>query len=265
MVELSLNQALNLAEQTAREAGQHLIEQIEEIHDVDTKRNFTDLVTEVDLSSQELIIDKLHSHYPSHTVVAEEKQNVPGTDMQWIVDPIDGTTNYVHSYPIFSVSIALAEQQNVLVGVVYAPMLKEMFTAKKGGGAWLNGKPISTSGESDLSKALLSTGFPYSKDQVEMAMRRFNSLVRKSRGIRRDGSAALDLSFVAMGRFDGFWEQGLSPWDVAAGKLIAEEAGAKITTFTGNEHQLFSSNNITASNGKIHDHLTEILTNNNTG
>jgi len=251
---------LQFAKSTAREAGDLLVEGLGEERKVSHKTGPTDLVTQYDRASQELIVEKIQKTYPDHSILAEEEFGVEKSKTKWVVDPLDGTTNYVYNYPLFGVSIAVEFEGEVVVGVVHIPLLDETFSAVKSEGAKLNGAGISVSDTTGVSRSLLSTGFPYDPELVPEALEAFSRLVRKSRGIRRDGAAAPDLSFVAAGRFDGFWELGLSPWDVAAGSLIVVEAGGKVTDFAGDPFDIYDSRGIVATNGKNHRELLQKLT-----
>lgn len=243
----------------AKEAGQLLLEGLNKRVKISRKSGPTDLVTQFDHASQELIASRIRQEYPNHSILAEEKLTENNGTTKWIIDPIDGTNNYVYNYPLFSVSIAIEDQGEVKIGVVHAPVLNETFSAWKGQGAWLNGRQISVTQTEDFRNSLLATGFPYDEELVPEAIDLFSKLARKTLGIRRGGSAALDLSFVATGRLDGFWELDLEPWDIAAGSLIVREAGGKISDFQGNDHNIYKSRGIVASNGKIHDELISRL------
>ncbi|HMQ04116.1 MAG TPA: inositol monophosphatase family protein [Pyrinomonadaceae bacterium] len=252
---------LNFAIQTAREAGSLLLEKFGRITSV-TKKGDINLVTEADLASEALVIERIKSFYPKHSILAEESGEavVTGGDSRWkwIIDPLDGTTNYAHGYPCFCVTIALESEGEIVVGVTYDPTRDEMFAAEKGGGATLNRKPISVSAEASLSESLIVTGFPYNFKQVPHFERSLKEFLLRSRGVRRDGSAAIDLAYVACGRFDGFWEEGLNPWDVAAGKLLIEEAGGRLSYYDGTEFSIYQPP-ICASNGLIHEQMLEVL------
>lgn len=218
------------------------------------------LVTEVDIACQKKIIELIDEHFPDDYVIAEEKTNVfDGTRNRWIVDPLDGTTNYAHGYPFFCTSIAYEVQGEVVLGVVYNPIFDELFVARKNGGAYLNGEQIRVSAISDLKQSLLSTGFPY-----DLATSSRNNIghwlnfLHRAQAVRRDGSAALNLSYVARGRFEGHWELKLNPWDMAAGVLIVTEAGGTVTTFDGGPFTIFSDE-ILASNGIIHKAMVDVL------
>ena len=219
-----------------------------------------DLVTEVDKESERLIVDHLLSRFPNHDIVAEESV-YPQSDspFRWIIDPVDGTTNYAHGYPWFCSSIGLELEGELIAGVIYNPVYDELFTATKGGGAHLNGVRLSVSTRAPLKNSLLGTGFPY--DCATDPANNFANFVafqKKARGIRRAGAAALDLAYVAAGRLDGFWELKLKAWDVAAGVLMVREAGGVVTTFDGSSFDIFSGR-IVASNGLIHDEMVTML------
>lgn len=252
---------LDFAIQTARDAGQILAERFGRKIQISNKSEI-DLVTESDLASERLIIDRIKTHYSRHSILAEESgvtnPHDHESDWRWIIDPLDGTTNYAHGYPCFCVSIALEHQGRLEVGVVYDPMRDEMFAAERGQGASLNGRRIKVSGTRNLSAALLCTGFPYDVRQRSEFARHFANFIMHAQGVRRDGAAALDLAYVAAGRFDGFWEEGLKPWDVAAGALIIEEAGGRLSKYRGEPLDIFSPP-VMASNGLIHDEMMQVL------
>ncbi|MFC1729286.1 inositol monophosphatase family protein [candidate division KSB1 bacterium] len=244
---------LNDTEHAARAAGKILLNGLDKQYRIDFKGRI-DLVTEIDIASQQCIIEDLRRRYPDHIFWAEEAedQNPVEEPFVWLIDPLDGTTNYTHGYRFFSISIAFIIDKAIAVGVIYDPWGNEMFTAVKGGGAFLNGRPIHVSEEENLDRSLLVTGFPY--DIRESAINNvglFNHLIMKAQAVRRDGSAALDLAYLAAGRFDGFWELKLHPWDMAAGALIIEEAGGKVSRFDGSEFHV-NTFDLLATNGKIH-------------
>ncbi len=244
----------------AREAGLLLKNRLHKAHQVDFKGE-KNIVTEGDRLSEELIIARITSRYPQHDILSEESpQQTKGSDYRWIIDPLDGTTNYAHGYPVFSVSVALEIRGEVRLGVVFNPMLGEMFVAEKGRGAFLNGRRISVSQVDSLEASLLATGFPYNiRTAQNNNIKYFNRMAVSCQAVRRAGSAALDMAYVAAGRFDGFWELQLMPWDVAAGLLLIKEAGGALTELSGRPHQL-SSPDIAASNGIIHQEmLAELL------
>ncbi|HEX9078822.1 MAG TPA: inositol monophosphatase family protein [Desulfuromonadaceae bacterium] len=218
------------------------------------------LVTEVDREAERLIVDRVLERFPGHDILAEEGDYPPGgSPLRWIIDPLDGTTNYAHGFPWFCVSIALESAGEVLVGAIYSPMHDELFTATKGGGAYLNGRRLHVSARSPLENTLLGTGFPY--DCASDPANNFGNFIafqKAARGIRRAGAAALDLASVAAGRLDGFWELKLKPWDVAAGVLLVREAGGMVTGFDGSAYDIFD-HRIVASNGLIHGEMTAVL------
>lgn len=225
------------------------------------KKGPIDLVTEADLASEKQIIESIRSRFPDHDILAEESgRHHPGdSPCRWIIDPLDGTTNYAHQLPIFSISIAFTFNNDIMVGLVLNPVSGELFTAIRGQGAFLNGARIRVSERKNLGDCLLVTGFPYNVERIlRSSMARFEKCLTAARGVRRLGSAALDLCFVACGRFDGFWEENLKPWDTAAGVLIAAEAGAAITDFSGRPFTM-DKNEILAANGHIHGQLQSIL------
>ncbi len=252
---------LNFAIETARDAGRVLLEKFGRIETV-TKKGDINLVTEADLASEALIVERIKSHFPRHAILAEEAGNavVTGVDggHKWVIDPLDGTTNYAHGYPCFCVTIALEHEGEIVLGVTYDPTRDELFTAEKGRGAALNGKPIRVSATDELGNALLVTGFPYDIKHREKFARHLTEFLLTSRGVRRDGSAAIDLAYVACGRFDGFWEEGLNPWDVAAGKLLIEEAGGMVSYYDGSPFSIYTPP-IVASNGTIHAEMLNVL------
>jgi myo-inositol-1(or 4)-monophosphatase len=226
---------------------------------INTKSSHTDLVTKVDKLSEEKIREIISSYFPDHIVLGEEQgQSVGNASHRWIVDPLDGTMNYAHGFPFYAVSIGLEVNGEVVVGVVLDSVRNEMFYAQKGQGAFCNGASIKVSEETELSRSLLSTGFPSNPDGLSDNLVLFAKLHPKVRAIRRPGSAALDMAYVACGRLDGFWELRLNSWDVAGGLIIAQEAGAVVTGFKGDTYHL-DAKAIVATNGKIHDGLVALL------
>lgn len=219
-----------------------------------------DLITEADTESEKQIIETIHKAFPDHSILAEESgANKGSAEYQWLVDPLDGTTNYTHQLPIFSIAIALAAGDNIVLGLVLNPMDGELYAAVSGKGAELNGKPIRVSTTASVFGSLLVTGFPYDFDEIaKAAMKQFSVCQQASQGVRRLGSAALDICYVACGRFDGFWEQNLKPWDKAAGAIIAAEAGALVTNFS-NQPFSINQNEILVTNGKIHQEMLSLL------
>jgi myo-inositol-1(or 4)-monophosphatase len=218
------------------------------------------LVTIADKKSEELIISGILGRYPQHSILAEESGvTQPGAPIKWIIDPVDGTTNYAHGYPFYCVSIAVEENGEVICGCVYDPIRDEMFSAARGAGAYCNGERLQVSEADRLSKALLITGFPYNfRERIETVIEQFRKFLVASQAVRRGGSAALDLCYVAAGRLDGFWELYLQPWDTAAGRIILEEAGGRVTGFNGQPFNIYEKE-ILASNGHIHDEMLAIL------
>ena len=251
------NSFLEIATDAAREAGKILLEEYSRPPDIVYKGD-ADLVTQADKLSEALIVTRLKKHFPEHTIVAEEGtgQTMPSR-FAWYVDPLDGTTNFAHGYPCFSVSIALAEAGAPVVGVVHNPIGNETFAGARGEGATLNGRPIHASRIPGLAKSLLSTGFPTHKRTQSPNIHYYWDFTLRSHGVRRDGSAALDLAAVAAGRFEGFWEFGLNPWDTAAGVLLVEEAGGRVTDLEGQPYRL-GSPSILASNGLVHEEMLRI-------
>jgi myo-inositol-1(or 4)-monophosphatase len=250
---------LTIAIQAARAAGQIQRERLWAENSVDFKGE-KNLVTEIDRLSEDVILRHLRAACPDCDVLAEESGTVnTGSPLRWIVDPLDGTTNYAHGFPWFAVSIALEISGTIQLGVVFHPMMDELFTCVRGRGAWLNGNKISVSTRQPLKSCLLATGFPY--DRTASNENNFDNFVRfqlAARAVRRAGAAALDLAYVAAGRLDGFWECKLSPWDVAAGKLLVEEAGGVVTNHA-NETYSIDDHRILASNGRIHREMLQIL------
>lgn len=250
---------LEVAEKAAREAGKVLKDNLGKVREIEYKAK-NSLVTEVDNLSEGLIIEIIKSSFPSHGILAEES----GRDKRisshvWIIDPLDGTTNYAHTYPVFSVSIALEVEGVIRLGVVYDPMREELFSAELGKGAYMNGKVIRVSQTRAVEESLLCTGFTHENEwMVDENLRHFENFIRRSRAVRRDGSAALDLCYVACGRYDGFWELGLHPWDTAAGFLILKEAGGLVTDFSGNGFSIHDEE-ILATNGLIHDEMIGVI------
>ena len=254
---------LNFAIQTARDAGRVLAERFGRNLRISNKGEL-DLVTESDLASERLIIERIKTHYPRHTILAEESgTNAPAaegaqSDWRWIIDPLDGTTNYAHGYPCFCVSMGLERNGTLELGVVYDPLRDEVFAAERGQGAALNGKRIQVSPTPSLASALLCTGFPYDVRERSQFARHFANFIMNAQGVRRDGAAALDLAYVAAGRFDGFWEEGLKPWDVAAGMLLIEEAGGTVSDYNNQPLDIFTPP-ILATNGLIHEEMMRVL------
>lgn len=224
------------------------------------KKGAIDLVTEADIESEKKILSTIQRAFSDHTVLAEESGlNKAVSDYKWLIDPLDGTTNFAHQLPIFSISIAFAIKDDILIGIVLNPVNGELFSAIRGQGAQLNGSPIRVSMTTKVSESLLVTGFPYNIHEIfDPIIARYANCLQASQGIRRLGSAALDLCYVACGRFDGFWEQNLKPWDTAAGSVIASEAGAQVTDFS-NQHFTVDAKEILTTNGCIHKEMLSLL------
>lgn len=248
-----------LLEATA-EAGKIIMHYFDGTFTIDNKEGINNLVTEVDKKSEDRIIQVIRNYYPEHTIISEEVgELIKPSEYQWIIDPIDGTVNFAHGIPLCCVSIALKHKDDLLLGAVYNPMMNELFFAEKGKGATLNDRPIKVSSKTDFRKACLVTGFPYKwPETAEHPIKVFERFVLEGLPIRRLGSAAIDLCWVACGRFDGFWEYNLSSWDVAAGYLIVQEAGGKITNFEGSPYNVFERETL-ATNGHIHDAMLEAI------
>lgn len=250
---------LEVAENTAREAGVVLLDNLGRVKEIEFKAK-NSLVTEVDKLSEKIIISNIKSNFPEHGIFAEESgRDGIESEYVWLIDPIDGTTNYAHAYPFFSISIALEVNGEVEVGLVYDPVKDEMFTAEKGKGASLNGEPISVSKSDEIQHCHVCTGFMHEVEwMVEANIKHFGNFIRRARAVRRDGSAALDICYVACGRFDGFWELGLNPWDTAAAVLILKEAGGHVCKFTGETYSIYDKE-ILASNSIVYEQMMEIL------
>jgi myo-inositol-1(or 4)-monophosphatase len=250
-----MSQYLADLEPIAREAGALLMSYFDRHIKIEYKGD-VDLVTAADRASEKLIADRLHAHWPQHGIVGEEGTRTDtGAEFRWYVDPLDGTTNFAHGYPVFCVSIALARRDDELeVGVLYDPTRNELFAAERGYGATLNGNPIHVSRTTRLAESILGTGFPSHKRHKNPNIYFYQQITLRSHGVRRAGSAALDLANVAAGRYDGFWEFNLNPWDTAAGVLLVQEAGGKVARFDGAPFRL-DSREVLATNGLIHDEV----------
>lgn len=249
----------NFTVDLAHRAGMLLMEKFNQVIEINYKGDIN-LVTEADKASENLILEAIRRNFPDHGILSEESPAVSGNaKMRWIIDPLDGTTNYAHGYPVFCVSIALEKDGVVILGVVYDPSRQDTFVAVRGEGATQNGKKIAASVTTDLNRSLLATGFPYDiRESENNNLKYFNMMAKKAQAIRRAGAAALDIAYVACGRFDGFWELKLKPWDTAAASLILEEAGGKITTISGRPWNLLSSN-VLISNGRIHEQMMAVF------
>ena len=250
---------LKAAVEVAREAGAILCEEFDRPPQISYKGD-VDQVTQADKRSEAAIVKRLNEYFPEHAIAAEEgsgHESSARSEYRWHVDPLDGTTNFAHRYPCFCVSIGLAQRDTVIAGVVFIPFYNELFAAARGQGATLNGKPIRVSSVDALSTSLLCTGFPVHKRLANPNIHYYWDFTLRSHGVRRDGSAALDLACVAAGRFDGFWEFGLQKWDTAAGLLLVEEAGGTVSDFTGQPYRL-GGPMILATNGTIHEEMREV-------
>jgi myo-inositol-1(or 4)-monophosphatase len=265
---MGMKEFKKIAVQAALKGGEILRKHRGKVKNIGYKDE-VNLVTEVDKISEEAILQIIKKHFPDHAILTEESEEfIPGGNKskfiyKWIIDPLDGTTNYAHGLPIYCVSIALEENGKIVLGVVYNPNLGELFVAEKGKGAFLSWgktkKRISVSQATQLSKSLLATGFPYDIRTSKINnLDHFANFYKKAQAVRRGGSAVLDLCYLAMGRFDGFWELKLSPWDTAGGSLMVEEAGGKVTDFLGGPFNIYLKE-ILASNGKIHQQMREVL------
>lgn len=255
-----LHPTLNIAVKAARQAGNVILRHLDRIDSLTIEAKArNDFVTEVDKLAEAEIIRVIKAAFPDHAILAEESGSQAGTSCQWIIDPLDGTTNYLHGYPQFSVSIALSREGVLEQGVIFDPLRSEMFTASRGRGAQLNNRRIRVSNVIKLRDALLGTGFPFrAMKHLDPWLRTFRVMLMQTNGVRRAGSAALDLAYVACGRFDGFWELGLEPWDMAAGCLLIQEAGGLITDFE-NTQQHLTSGNIIAANPNIHSQMLDVI------
>lgn len=252
-------QLKRVALKAVKEGGAILMQHFGRIQSIDHK-GAIDLVTEADRQSEQRIIQIINNSYPDHRILAEETgDSGNSSSFKWIIDPLDGTTNYAHTYPCFCVSLAIEHEGELIYGMVYDPSRQELFTGEKGEGAYLNGKMIKVSSTRELNQSLLCTGFPYDvRDDIEGNLLNFSNFLSKSQAVRRDGSAALDLCYVAAGRFDGFWEQKLFPWDMAAGSLLITEAGGELSNFKGEKSSIYDEE-IVASNGIIHHQMIDVL------
>jgi len=249
---------LEVAQEIAREAGLLLSGYFQKRIGFSLKGDF-DLVTAADVASEELVLDRLRTRFPSHAIVAEESGGHRAvSEYCWYVDPLDGTTNFAHGFPMFCVSIGLEQTGDLIAGVIYDPLRDEMFAAERGAGAWLNNRRIEVSQTSRLMDALAATGFPSRKRHENVNVHFFHQMAMATHGVRRAGSAALDLAYVACGRFDAFWEFNLNPWDVAAGALIVTEAGGARSDMHGGQHQL-AGPHLLVDNGRIHAETLQLF------
>jgi myo-inositol-1(or 4)-monophosphatase len=256
---MKFNHYTQTAVQAALAGGEVLMKYFHRSITVDFK-GAIDPVTVADRTSQETIKRKILKKYPAHSIIGEEDtEHASCEEYCWIIDPLDGTVNFIHGLPIFAVSIALQHEGEIVSGVVYAPALKEMFIAERGKGAWCNGRKIRVSATGSLLRALTVTGFPYYvQADPDRVVRNFVQVLMKAQGVRRLGSAALDLAYVAAGRFEAFWEEGLAPWDVAAGSLVVTEAGGRVSDYRGKKDYI-NGRQILASNGVIHRKMLNLI------
>jgi myo-inositol-1(or 4)-monophosphatase len=255
---MTMDNHLNVAIEIAREAGHLLLQHFRQPLEITYKRR-SDLLTEADRKSEALIVERLRSNFPDHAIVAEEGSGQKtGSDYCWYVDPLDGTTNFAHGFPVFSVTLGLAYRGEVVAGVVFDPTRQELFTAERGAGAFLNGARLHVSNIGDLTHCLVATGFPPFATNHDLNVQLYFRFTQLTHGIRRAGSAALDLCCVAAGRFDGFWELKLNPWDKAAGVLLVTEAGGRVSGVTGKPFDLLGDD-IFASNGLVHDQMLRVF------
>jgi len=255
-----MNPTTNIAVRAARKAGAIIMRSFSRVETLNVaEKQSNDFVSEIDRAAEEAILDTIRRAYPHHAILAEESGSHAGNEYQWIIDPLDGTTNYLHGLPQFSVSIALQHRDELISAVVYDPVRDEMFTASRGNGALLNDRRLRVSQQRTLKGALIGTGIPF-RDQryLDSYLAMMRAMISDTAGIRRPGSAALDFAWVAAGRMDGFWELGLSAWDFAAGNLIVREAGGVVSDIRGGSRQL-ESGNVIAGNLKVHAEMVRRL------
>jgi myo-inositol-1(or 4)-monophosphatase len=249
---------LETAAEIAREAGSLLMGFHRRGVAFELKGSF-DLVTEADRASEKLVVERLSSHFPSHSIVAEEGSGSErGSEYRWYVDPLDGTTNFAHGFPMFNVTLALERSGQLVAGVIFDPLRDEMFAAERGGGAYCNNRRIHVSRAPILEESLMATGFPSFKRHLNINVHFFHQVAMVTHGVRRGGSAALDLAYTACGRLDGFWEFGLNAWDMAAGILLVEEAGGRCSDMKGGPAEL-RGKHLLATNGKFHHQALELF------
>jgi len=247
-----MHPTLNIAIRAARNAGNVIVRYVHQVDSLNiTVKGYNDFVSEVDRQAESEIINVLRRAFPDHGILAEEGGEHAGTEYQWIIDPLDGTTNFLHGFPQFAVSIALRHKKKIEQAVIYDPLRQELFTATLGSGAFLNERRIRVSKAKELEGTLIGTGFPFKHPQhLDAYLAMFKAIHLQTAGIRRAGAASLDLAYVAAGRLDGFWEIGLKPWDMAAGVLLIQEAGGLISDFSGG-HEFLETGNIVAGNPKV--------------
>lgn len=250
---------MDVAVTAAKEAGLYALGRVGSVIEVSHKEGRNNLVTDVDKKSEEMIVGRIRKAFPDHSVLAEEggEKKGPG-ECTWVIDPLDGTTNYAHAFPFFCVSIGVMSGGDMKAGVVYDPSRDELFRAEKGKGAYLNSKRIKVSDAANIEDSLIATGFAYDPALKMENIKYMGKVLESAQAVRRAGSAALDLCYVACGRFDGFWEQGLKPWDISAGQLIVTEAGGTVTMMEGQDLDIYKGD-VVATNGNIHANLLSIL------
>jgi len=248
-----------VAREAARAAGKILSRMLGNAHHI-VKKGEIDLVTEADLAAEKIILEIVGHNFPKDNILSEEAgRRDEASNRTWLIDPLDGTTNFAHRFPFFAISIALEIEKEIVMGVVYNPYMNEFFEATKEKGAYLNGETLRVSATTALQESLLATGFPYDvHERSEGVLKLLEKMIVRAQGIRRLGSAALDLCYVAAGRLDGFWEESLKPWDTGAGDIILREAGGRLTTFEGKSYNPYLGS-VVASNGLIHDEMVEVL------
>ena len=252
---------LNTAVSAVRKAGDTAARYLTRVHEIEVRTKArNEFVTQVDRMAEEIIIAAIRQRYPDHGFLAEESGLLEGNEFLWIIDPIDGTTNFVHGFPVFSVSVALQVRGQLEVGVVYDPCRQELFTALRGAGAQVDGRRVRVSSLLGLEGALIGTGFPYrsNSEWLDSYMKMLREVMEQTAGVRRPGSAALDLCYVAAARLDGFWEFGLKSWDIAAGALMIQEAGGYISEI-GGDGDFLKSGNVVAGAPKVHDALKALI------
>lgn len=250
---------LAVAREAAKAAGKILSRMLGNTHHI-MKKGEIDLVTEADLAAEKIILEIVDHSFSRDNILSEEAgRRDEASNRTWLIDPLDGTTNYAHRFPFFAVSIALEIENEVVLGVVYNPYMNEFFEAAKGNGAYLNGETLRVSATTTLQESLIATGFPYDvHERSEGVLKLLEKMIVRAQGIRRLGSAALDLCYVAAGRLDGFWEESLKPWDTGAGDIILREAGGRLSTFGGGPYNPYLGS-VVASNGLIHDEMVRVL------
>jgi myo-inositol-1(or 4)-monophosphatase len=255
-----LTKEQQVAEEAAKRAGTSLLRMLGRVRNI-RKKGPIDLVTEADLRAERIILEAIRNNFPGDNILSEEAgtRNASASARTWIIDPLDGTTNFAHGFPFFAVSIALQLEHEPVLGVVYIPSSKELFKASRGQGAFLNKRPIRVSKTAGIVDALLGTGFPYYvHEQAQRLVPLFGRMIVAAQGVRRPGAASIDLAYLAAGRFDGFWEEGLKPWDTAAAIVLVEEAGGVVSTFDGSPYSPYE-NTIVAANPAIHPEMLKIL------